>query len=166
MASTSGKLPLDPDHPAPVTQAVAEVDQRGRVRIPVRLSSVVGWMAATTGEIESLMILDEPGRIILLSWVDRASAVLIRRQGLIEEAKSSLPAAEELRLLEDRYHRIIIPKDRRPTLGELAILHLNLSLGVKSHVYVAKLLEQVQILSLDFRNKALVQAGPIFSELP
>ena len=101
MAKSPGKLPLDPEKPAPVTQAVADVDERGRVRIPVRLSSAVGWMAATAEAIESLMILDLPGGIIFLSWVDAAAPVLARRRTLIDDAESSQPAAEELRLLED-----------------------------------------------------------------
>lgn len=157
---------LDPDSRGVVAQDVSDIDSRGRVRIPTRLVSAVSWCRNPTSASVALAVYDEPGRIMLLSWEEESAPVLARRRELIEKAKDSHTALDGLRVLEDRYKRLIVPKDFRPTLGAEALMHLDLPIGAESRVYILRVLETLEILSPRYRNKQRNANPDILAGLP
>lgn len=137
---------------APVSQVVVEIDERSRIRIPSYISTGISWLDDQEFPVDALAVLNEPGQIILLPWDRESPDLLARRKELIEEASESSHAAEVLWAFEDRYKRLPIPKDLRPTLGIEALLHLGLPLSTRTHVYLLRLLESLEIMSVQFRN--------------
>lgn len=156
---------LDPDLPGPVEQAVADIDRRGRLRIPSRLAAGMDWLGAAAASVDALAVLDEPGRIILLSWKERSAELLAKRRALIEEAPE-VDALQALRLLENRYKRINIPKELRPTLGPETLIHLDLPIGVESHVYVTRVLDALEVMSPAYRNEHFLTTSEVLAGLP
>ena len=73
------------------------------------------------------MVLREPGRLELLCWDTAGIQVIERRRQIAEAARSDSSLWEALRNLEDRYHRLPLPADRRKiSLGANALLHLGI----------------------------------------
>jgi DNA-binding transcriptional regulator/RsmH inhibitor MraZ len=157
---------LDPDVPGPVGQAAAEIDLRGRLRIPSRLVANIGWLHRQVMPVDALAVYDRPGRIILLSWEEESEPVLSRRRELIERASESPEALEGLRMLEDRYKRLTVPNDLRPTLGTEAFIHLDLPMGAETNVYVVRVLQALEILSPKYRNELRVTRSEMLAGLP
>lgn len=154
---------LDPSTPTPIRQQVAEVDPRGRLHIPSAFAKSVDWLAPGS---EILAVLDEPGRLTLLSWKDEGAPILARQHELLEMADTDEEANDLLLLIEDRYQRIIIPRDRRPTLYDHILLHLGILNDLPVHVYLECVSDILRILSSAYRNRRLAASVRILGELP
>lgn len=159
-------LPLDPAGPGPVAQDVVDVDARGRIRLPASVVSSIGWLAKRE-EVVALMVFDELGRIVLLSWEASGEAILARRRELLEDAEEGDKAAlDDLLLLEDRYHRARLPRDRRVSLGVQGLLHLGVDDAARRRTYVAGAVDRVVIMSKEYRDQRLRKGSVALSDLP
>jgi len=158
-------LPLDPAGSSPVAQEVVELDERGRITLPTTVMSAIGWLAKQ--ETVVLIIYDELGRIVLLPWESYGETVLTRRRELIEDAGGGDAAAlDDLLLLEDRYHRGRVARDRRLSLGLQGLLHLGLDGAVKPRVYIAGAVDRIVIMSKEYRDQRLRKGSVAVSDLP
>jgi hypothetical protein len=163
----ASELPLDPSGPSPLSQHVVAVEERNRIRLPASLVSSVTWLAKPGDDATALMVLEVPGRICLRSWEQFGEGVLARRRQLIQEVEEGDTAAEEeLLLLEDRYHRVQLPKERRLTLTARGVLHLGLAEGARSSVYVARVFDRIVIMSPAYRDDRLRTGSVALSDLP
>lgn len=158
--------PLIPDSDTPVIQEVAEVNRRGQIHILRRWAVRVGWLPVpAVSSDEALMVFLEPGRLSIQSWEPWAPKIIERFQEL--EASGEF-GFESLRLIQDRYARLIIPKERRPYLGDSALQHLGLPTArkEKSNVYVVVGKSQIELLSLSYRDSQNVRGHPELNDLP
>src|SRR5260370_8813328 len=87
---------LDPERLAAATIDVVEFTSEDRINLPARLTGNLKWFESSNknAQIVSLVRLDEPGRLSLLSWTEHGAVVLKRRQDLQEEAADDAEAAE------------------------------------------------------------------------
>jgi hypothetical protein len=158
--------PLDLEIPGPVAQDVVEVDQRGRVLLSPRIVADIGWLSKLEkGEVQSLAVLDRPMTVRLLSFEVYGNVVLARRRELIRVIDQDPDALETLVLLEDRYHRIKIPHDRRLTLSSVLAAHLEVKPG-ESIVYVERLRDEVRLLSPRIRSQRVLSTIEQLAGLP
>ncbi len=162
MAGRPQGLKLDPGSAHAAHQEPIQLCGRDRLGLPLEIANSVPWLAMrATTEVFALAVLVEPGLMTLLSWQEHGTAVVKERQRLIESGDS-----ESLRLLDDRYRRVQIPKDARITLTLSHILHLGLPTDLNAHVYAALVGETVQILSTEYRDQQLSRARALFAHLP
>jgi hypothetical protein len=155
-------LSLDDDESSPVAQESGVIDSRGRIRIPAWIASDLSWLPAKSGpETHALAVFKDPGVIKLLNWDHHSSSVLSRRQYLVEEG--DLLA---LRDLEDCYRKILIPEERRPTLGEGALTHLGLPIGKSSAIYIFRIKDVIELESPTSRDRRLLESSSTFHGLP
>jgi|ERR1700730_14314748 len=159
----SGEL-LDPDFPGPFGQEIVEIDARARVLLSPRLLNDVAWLAKGEAGI-GLAVLERPGLVRILSFEQHGLNVLERRRRLIDRVNIDPAAAEALAVLEDRYHRMRIPADRRISLSSLLIAHLGVEPGA-AIVYVERSLQEIQLLSTATRERRLIAAQILLAELP
>jgi len=112
------------------------------------------------------MVLVEPGRLSLRQWATSGPQIVARYEQL--SSSSDDDDLEVLRLIQDRYRRLPIPKDRRPYLGDEALQHLGLptTRGVKSPVYVAVYPDRIDVLGSTYREERLVSGDPSLDDLP
>lgn len=161
---------LDPDHQAPITQEVADIDERRRLRFPASFVTAVSWLSGKEASKEALMVLDEPGRIVLLPWEIEGARIVKRRLELIEMAEHDDSALEDLRLLEDRYKRIqkLSKKDLRLTLTDEIMFHLGImpTKKVKAYVYILRIKDRLEIWSAKYRDDQLLSHDNALPELP
>ena len=161
----SGEV-LDPELSGPVAQDLIEVDPRGRVLLPPRIISEIHWLDKfPKADVQALAILDRPKTVRLLSFDEAGVAVLSRRRqliGMLETDPASLAASV---LLEDRYHRLKVPQDRRLTLSNLLIAHLEVKLG-ETFLYIERVGEEVRLLSPEGRDTAHEHREPTTYGLP
>jgi hypothetical protein len=150
-----------PDDGASVVQEVAAIDPRGRFTILPRWLVRVEWLAGAT-EIEALLELSEPGRV-KLKPLETAGPMIVQMHADLVAQLPDADAREALRLLQDRFRKLPIPKDRRPHLGDAALAHLGLSLSRKESktVYVAVFTDSIDILSPAYRNEKLLEGSPL-----
>ncbi len=155
---------LDPEHPDPVLVEVCEIDERGRVRLPPRITSGVEWFEGR--KFDCLMVLDEPGRVILLPWKPYGDEVVEKRREIIEELSKDSTEREFLSALTCRYHRISIPSDSRPYVGSFVLLHLGFPEGISSRAYLIQFPDSIEIVSREFYLKACRKFLSQFPDLP
>ena len=74
-------------------------------------------------------------------------------------------ALEELVLLEDRYHRIRIPQDRRVTLSNLLVAHLEIRPG-ETALYIERVGQEVRLISPAARSQRLISTPKELKGLP
>lgn len=157
---------LDPEMSGPFVQDLVEVDPRGRVLLSPRIVAEIDWLDnLARGEILGLAILDRPLTVRLLSFEQHGSAVVARRRQLISMIDSDPAAEAALIMLEDRYHRIRIPQDRRITLSNLLVAHLEIKTG-DANVYVERLRSEVWLLSPKGRTQRLTSVNQYLRDLP
>jgi len=152
---------------AVVVQEVAELDERGRLHLLPRWVSRVDWLnSAGKNDIDALMVLIEPGLIAFHDWKVDGPRIAKRYKDIA--TSSDADAFEALRLIEDRYCRVKITKDRRPHLGDAALAHLGLPIkrSEKSLVYVVIYPNRIEILSPAFRNAKLISGTHQLDDLP
>jgi hypothetical protein len=113
------------------------------------------------------MVLREPGRLELLCWDTAGIQVIERRRQIAEAARSDSSLWEALRNLEDRYHRLPLPADRRKiSLGANARLHLGIPEKVFGQVYLIGFPDGIGVLSPLRRNELIQEIPAILSDLP
>lgn len=166
MVRPSG-LPIIDDAEGLVTVNVAEVEKRGRLNILPRWRKRVVWMNSL-GEkaTDALMIFSQPGLLSICCWQPNGPRI---EQRIVELSNSADPdALEVLRLIQDRYQRIVIPARDRPTLGDSALAHLGLPIhrGQKSLVYVSVFSNRIDVMSPSFRDAKLIEGHPLLDDLP
>lgn len=154
--------PFDPDEGEPVRQSTANLDHRGRIKIPTRIAEGLNWLAGR----ETLAVLSVPGIIRLLPWVPSGEAVLRRRRELADRTKVEPSTFEILRALEDRYKRFRIPQSVRPTLSNEMILHLGLTPSVPTSIYLWRIADSVELNSSAHRIQHLANEWEELSDLP
>lgn len=166
----AGKIPgkpLDPNNIGPIRMDMAEIDSRGRIIIPRHIGENIEWFVSGDSQVEALIVLNEPGMLTFYNWDAEGQKILDKRLDLIKEVDADPNALEALRLLEDRYKRISIPKDLRPTLGLMIIQHLGLSRGTGNVVYVTSIHQgRLIVMSPEFRNKKLLRSSDLLYDLP
>ena len=160
-------LPVVTGVSAPVEQEVAEIDGRGRLHLLPRWAKRVEWLPLPAADdVMALMVFLEPRRLSLLRWDVDGPRILARYE---EIAKNPDDAdLEVLRLIQDRYNRLLIRRDRRPYLGDTALQHLGLpiSRGSKSIVHVAIFPNRIDVLAPAYRDTKLVAGDPRLDDLP
>jgi len=112
------------------------------------------------------MIFVEPGLLSLRSWKPDGPRIAARYIELAQlGADTDLDA---LRLIQDRYGKLSIPKERRPHLGDAALQHLGLptTRDATSNVYVAIYPKRIDLLSPNYRNAKHVAGHPALDDLP
>jgi hypothetical protein len=154
--------PFDPEEKESVRQVVVSLDERGRIKLPVRITESLSWLA----DRDTLAVLSTPGIIRLYPWTPAGEAVLRRRRELLERTKDEPSTYEILRALEDRYKRLKIPKSVRPTLTNEMILHLGLAPYVSTSVYLWRIADTVEINSSPHRTQHLADEWEELSDLP
>ncbi len=160
-------LPLVGGASAAVTQEVAEIDERGRVHLLPRWAERVDWLPlAAKDDVEALMVFLEPGRLSLRCWEIDGPRIMARYEEFAGDPDES--GLEVLRLIQDRYGRLLIRKDRRPYLGDAALKHLGLPVvrGTKSTVYVAIFPNRIDLLGATYRTEKLIAGDPRLDDLP
>jgi len=162
MAGRPQGLKLDPNSAHAAHQEPIQLCGRDRLGLPLEIVNSVPWLAMrATTEVFALAILGEAGLMTLFSWQEHGAAVVKERQRLIDSEDF-----DSLRLLDDRYRRVQIPKDARITLTLSHILHLGLPTDLDAHLYVALVGEAIQILSSEYRDQQLSRARALFPSLP
>jgi hypothetical protein len=161
-------VPIISAENAVVFQETADIDRRGRLRLLPRWIVHIDWIPITAKEdVSALMILDQPGRISLRNWEVLGPQIEGRYEEIAGKSEDD-HNFEALRLIQDRYQRLIIPKDRRPYLGKNAIAHLGLQVSHEntSTVYVAIFPGRLDVLSPSYRNEKLRTGDERIADLP
>jgi hypothetical protein len=158
---------LVPRAEALVTQEVAEIDERGRVRLSPRWTEQIPWLKTVPKSgIRVLMVFAEPGRLSLRSWESYGPQIVELYRELAERADPE--DLEPLRLIQDRYAEATIRDDSRIHLGDPALAHLGYSIarGTKAIVYVAVFSDKIDLISREYRNAKLTAGHPLLDHLP
>ena len=156
---------LNPENPGPIQHGVAHVRDRGRMQIPPHLVKGVAWLTSRQEPAEALAVFRDAGRISLHSWLKESPPILQRRDELIADAADNPEALHALEAVDDKYHRLVIPKDLRFTLTDEVVLHLGLSLEKDDTVYVVRIGDIVEIRSVPFRNQYRSRKYDLISDL-
>ncbi len=148
-------------------QEVTELDRRARLHILPRWASRVDWLPVPAkNDVDALIVFVEPGLVSLRAWKVDGPRIEQRYREIAKETDAS--ALEALRLIEDRYRRLTIPKERRPYLGDAVLAHLGLPIarGNKSTVYAAVFQDRIDLLAPAYRNAMLVAGHASIDDLP
>lgn len=158
---------LDPELLGPFAQELVDVDDRGRVLLSPRIVAEIAWLnnLPKGGEAQALAVLDHPLRVRLLSLEQHGALVIARRRQLISIIDSDPAAEEALIALEDKYHRVRIPQDRRITLSNLLAAHLEIQPGETS-MYVERIRDELRLLSPKARFQRLGRTNQYLRDLP
>jgi hypothetical protein len=111
------------------------------------------------------MIFIEPGLISIRAW--EPSGPRIQQRYVEIAATTDADAHEALRLIQDRYQRLVIPPSDRVSLGDAALAHLGLPVerGTKSLIYVCVSSDRLELLSPAYRNSKLTEGHPLIEDL-
>lgn len=164
IAGRPRRLKLDPDNPGPIIEEVTSIDNRGRIHIPKSLVSEVEWLGEVP--LECLMVLSASGQIFLLPWEPYGEAVIKKRQNLLEPEPLDEETLDNLRFIEHRYHKILIPQEYRPTLPLQALLHLELPEHTSSRIYLTKVGEKLELASPKYQDYLNQRFPPELTGLP
>jgi hypothetical protein len=164
MPRPSGQ-PIIDDNDAVVIVGVSAVEARGRIYIPPRWRQRVEWLNQAR-DIDALMVFGEPGLVTIRSWLPDGPRILDRYRELA--AAPNEDSLRSLRLIQARYGRLRIPAHERPSLGDAALAHLDLSIerGKRTTVYVAVYSNMIEVLSPAYRNAMLLDGDPELDNLP
>jgi hypothetical protein len=114
----SGILIVDSEQ-APVFQEVTQVDPRGRINLLPRWIKRLGWLSVEPVETQALMVFEQPGRISLRNWETDGKNVAQRYLELMSHDDDA--SREALRLIQDRYQKLIIPAKKSCSLGAASV---------------------------------------------
>lgn len=151
-----------------IFQEVASIDQRGRLHFPPRWTNRIDWLRRCSSEAtEVLIVLREPGMVSLLSWQANAEQILKRYEAIAGDDQDT-EKENLLRLIVDRYGKLIVTPERRPHLGDPAILHLGLSpeRGLKRPIYAAIFADRIDLMSPSYRDTKLNDGNSRLDDLP
>ena len=166
MPRPSGLSIIDDDS-ASIIAAVAKVDIRGRLNILPRWRKKVPWLVPTgEPDLQALMIFAEPGLISIIDWKVQGPRIQQRISDLSNSTDAE--AIEALRLIKDRYQRLIIPVRDRTSLGDAALAHLGMRVerGQKSIIYVYVYSDRIELMSPACRDTKLLEGHPLIEDLP
>lgn len=166
MARPSG-IPLVDDDQSIVTVSVAHIEARGRLNILPRWRNKVIWLSSSGDQnIEALMIFSQPGLISLRDWKTSSPAVIQRLKELSDSPDDE--ALEALRLIQDRYQKLLIPAKDRPSLSDAALAHLGIDVprGPKFLIYVCTFADRIDLMSPQYRNAKLIEGHQLIDDLP
>lgn len=166
MSRPSGH-PIVDDAAAAVTVDIAEIEKRGRLNILPRWRKRVVWINAVgEADVDALMIFVEPGLISIDRWEPAGPEIQQRFTDLSNSSDPEAPQA--LRLIQDRYQRLVIPRRERPSLGAYALAHLGLPFrgGHQSLVYVSIFANRIDIMAPPYRDTKLIEGNPLIDDLP
>jgi hypothetical protein len=155
------------DSIAAVTVEVAHVEMRGRLNILPRWRQRVAWLtSAGESNVDALMIFVEPGFISIEDW--KKDGLRIQQRFADIAVSTDADSFRALRLIQDRYQRLVIPARDRPTLGDGALSHLGLPFEKerKSIVYVCVFPDRIELMSSEYRNLKLIEGHPLIDDLP
>ncbi len=148
-----------------VTQEVAHVNKKGCLNLLPRWTNRLAWFPSPVqDEFEALMVFLEPGRISIRDLQIEGPRIQDRYNQLAREADAE--TLELLRLIQDRYGRLHIPKSRRPSLGDQALAHLGIERGQRSTIYAAIFPDSIDLLSAAYRNAKLIVFDEQLDGLP
>lgn len=158
-------LPIVEGTRAIVWQEVAHVDQKGCLNLLQRWTSRLAWFPSPhTEDFDALMVFLEPGRISIRDLRSDGARIQERYSVLAEDPDTE--ALELLRLIQDRYGRLRIPRSKRPSLGDPALAHLGIARGQKSLIYAAIFPNTIELISPIYRNKKIIEFEPQLDDLP
>lgn len=130
----------------------ASLDRRGRLFLPNQALQSLTWLQSTS-PVDALAVLDYPGHLIIKPLAPHRLQI----EKAIEQAEQENDI-DMLRVLCDAYRRLKIPADRRPTLGNTVVLHLGLVPGMTAHLYVHRVVDQLEVLTTEYRDNLLAGA--------
>jgi hypothetical protein len=148
-----------------VAQEATEIDARGRLHILPRWTERIAWWRDEEA-FEVLMVLDQPGAIMLRDWKTDGQRVLDRYQEI--RKRDDEQTLEALRLFIDRYQRLRFDKERRAHIGDAALAHLGLPIGrgTRFTIYLAIFPQHLALLSPSYRDARLIRGSPLLDDLP
>jgi hypothetical protein len=111
------------------------------------------------------MVFSKPGLISLRDWKTSSPAIFQRIDELSESSDED--ALEALRLIQDRYQKLIIPARDRSSLGDAALAHLGIDLvdGSKFLLYVCIFSDRIDLMSPQYRNAKLLEGHQLIDDL-
>jgi len=112
------------------------------------------------------MTFNEPGLITISDWKKDGPRI---QQKFDELSKSDdADALQALRLIQDRFQRLIFPAKERPSLGDGALVHLGLTTerNRKFAIYVCVYSDRIELMSQEYRNSMLLEGHPLIDDLP
>ena len=165
MARPSG-LSIVEESSAEIVVHVAHVEARGRLNILPRWRKRVTWLSSKTSDVLALMVFVEPGFVSIREWEPDGPRVQRRFAELL--ASTDADAREAMRLIQDRFQKLVIPVGDRPSLGDAALAHLGLQVerGKKSIIYVAVSSDRIELMSQSYRDAKLIEGHPLIEDLP
>ena len=152
---------------AAVSVEVARVDMRGRLNILPRWRQRVAWLASPgESNVDALMIFVEPGLISIEDWKKDGPRIQQRFTDIAASTDADLFRA--LRLIQDRYQRLVIPARDRAALGDGALFHLGFQFEREQEfiVYVCVFPDRIELMSPEYRNLKLIEGHPLIDDLP
>jgi hypothetical protein len=150
-----------------VKQEVAEIDERGRLYMQRRWTQRIDWWPVNPSEPFSvLMVFLESGLLSLRDWATNYARIAERYAELAKLDETD--ALEAMRLIQDRYRRLSVDRERRAHMGDAGLAHLGFPLdrSQKFTVYVAIFESRIDVLSADYRDSKLLAASSWLDDLP
>jgi hypothetical protein len=148
-----------------VTQEVAHIDKKGCLNLLPRWTAKLSWLAPLDNSTEALLIFLRPGRISIRDLATYGPRIRERYNEIAADVQQQA-SLDLLRLLQDRYGQLYIPKSRRVSLGDPALLHLQVERGVVTAIYVAVFPSSIDLLSVAYRNEQLMEIQSELEDLP
>jgi hypothetical protein len=127
---------------------------------------IAWWPTNPTEPFSVLMVFVEPGLLSLRDWATNNARIAERYAELAKLGEED--ALEAMRLIQDRYRRLSVDKERRAHMGDAGLAHLGFPLdrGKKFTVYVALFEDRIDVLSANYRDSKLVTASSWIEDLP
>jgi len=141
---------IDPERPGPIALDVREIDADKRLSIPKSLAAELAWLRPS---MPCLMILEEPGRLLLRNWSEHEEPLRLRRRELVDEVEGDGGEAEErLVFFDDKYRRARLDINGRIPLVGVPLVHL---LGDRRSrtAFIVRFRDRLEIWSLSYRNR-------------
>lgn len=138
---------------------VVQLDTENRVHIPIEAMRACGWQPGDEG-LDVIIELVEPGHLRLHRADDIGDAIEARRKELEQIADGDEEALQDLFVLEDKYRRATLyKKEDRVRLVAAILAFMRARPEDKPEFYVRAYKGRVEILSLDQRDRLILQRG-------
>jgi DNA-binding transcriptional regulator/RsmH inhibitor MraZ len=142
---------------------VREIDADKRITIPRAFMADLPWLRPS---MPCLLVLKEPGRLLVRNWSEHEELLRTRRRELVEDAEGGDPEAEErLVLFDDQYRRIRLDVNGRVPLAGIPLVHLLGDVREGRAVFLVKFTDRLELWSMRHRN-ARRRRGGIGDEEP
>jgi hypothetical protein len=102
----------------------------------------------------------------ICDWEKNGQAVERRYRELA--LRKDYEALEALRLIQDRYQKLVIPPERRCSLGQAALAHLGSPISPRQSqvLYVAIYEAKIELISPAYRDAKLIAGHSLLDDLP